>query len=83
MVKAFVPWSKLLFHGRNFYHVPTLYKPGGNPTIVNYNASAVKIYKAASRRVGFEKRKYFIAYTAPTTSVIYFLASRKFSAFLK
>jgi hypothetical protein len=32
-------------------------KPGANPTILSYNASAVKIYSATSNTVRFEKQK--------------------------
>jgi hypothetical protein len=32
-------------------------EPGGNPTIMSYNASAVNIYNAASSLVRFENKK--------------------------
>jgi hypothetical protein len=34
-------------------------KPAANPTIVSYNASAVRIYNATSSLVRFEKNVFF------------------------
>jgi hypothetical protein len=35
-------------------------RPGANPTIVSYNASAVKIYDATSSLVRFGNKKYYL-----------------------
>jgi hypothetical protein len=34
--------------------------PGGNPTIVSYNASSVKVHNATSSLARFENKKYLI-----------------------
>jgi hypothetical protein len=39
-----------------------LHFPGANPTIVSYNASVVKIYKATSGLARFEKKIIFFPF---------------------
>jgi hypothetical protein len=48
-------------HANLFTHskqIPSL-KTGANPTIVGYNASAVKMYTASSSLLRSENKKYF------------------------
>jgi hypothetical protein len=43
-----------IFGEKSFYKIP-----GSNPTMVSYNASAVKIYNASSSLVRFENKNIF------------------------
>jgi hypothetical protein len=55
----FGPKQKLLWNQSYDHQEPILRPPGANPTIVSYNASAVKIYNATSNLVRFENKNCF------------------------